>query len=327
MGIEKFKLALSLLQAKFLKKELPIVVGWALTNRCTHRCRYCRRYENAAEDITTQEVLKVIDELSAMGTYKINFTGGEPFLREDLGDIIVYAKKKKIKVMISSNGELVAKRIDLLKYIDYLSISVEGREEIQDDLRGAGSYKEVLSACEAAARKGVKLFFSTVINRLNVGSLDQVLDLAVEVKAKVFFSVIDKLPLAARNMEELYPERSAYQQALDKLIEQKKKGNFYIGDSLPVLNYLKNWPEQNIPILCAAGHIYCRIESGGMVYRCAYLLDQEKALNCREVGFKKAFLDIAEKSKCSDCWCGSRIEMNYVLDLKLNSIWNILSSL
>jgi len=327
MESKEFKLALSLFKAKFFKKTLPLVVGWALTNRCNYRCRYCSRYEQAREEMTTQEVLKVIDELAAMGTYKINFTGGEPFLREDLGDIIGYAKKKKIKVMISSNVELVPKKSELLKNNDSLSISVEGGEQFHDNLRGKGSYNEVLAAGEAAKKNGVKLFFSTVINRLNVDSLSQVLDLAFKFKAVVFFSVVDKLPLAARNIEELYPERSAYQQALAKLIEQKKKGNRYIGDSLPVLNYLKNWPEQNILLYCVAGHIYCRIESGGMVYRCGYLLDQVKALNCREVGFKKAFLSIAEKSKCRDCWCGSRIEINYSLALKLDSIRNIVSSL
>ncbi len=70
-----------LLSAKFLGKRVPLIVGWSVTNRCNLRCLFCTRWKSEAAELDTGQVCANIDALYQMGTYGINFTGGEALIR------------------------------------------------------------------------------------------------------------------------------------------------------------------------------------------------------------------------------------------------------
>ena len=90
----------------------------------------------------------IIDKLYLLGLARINFTGGEPLIRKEIGEWIDYAKTKNIKVAMNSNGHFVPDCIDRIKNLELLNLSLEGPECIHDTIRQKGSYQKVIEAAE-----------------------------------------------------------------------------------------------------------------------------------------------------------------------------------
>ena len=73
--------------------RIPLSVHLGLTNRCNNRCRYCDFYKRPREDEwTTEALFKVLEEMKRAGTRRVQFTGGEPMLRSDLGEVLAKAR-------------------------------------------------------------------------------------------------------------------------------------------------------------------------------------------------------------------------------------------
>ena len=72
-----------------------------VTDRCNAKCNMCNRYKapSKPEDEITVDTIKKLPEM-----YFTNITGGEPFIREDLKDIVRELYKKSDRIVISSNG-------------------------------------------------------------------------------------------------------------------------------------------------------------------------------------------------------------------------------
>lgn len=106
-----------------------------VTYRCNARCNMCSRYKRPSspdEEIS----LDTIKKLPQM--YFTNITGGEPFIRTDLKDIVRELYKKSDRIVISTNGFFTDRIIDLCKEFPNVGIriSIEGLEETNNAIRG-----------------------------------------------------------------------------------------------------------------------------------------------------------------------------------------------
>lgn len=106
-----------------------------VTYRCNARCTMCNRYKAPSkpeEEIT----LEAIKKLPPM--YFTNITGGEPFIRTDLKDIVRELYKKSDRIVISTNGFFTDRIVDLCKEFPEIGIriSIEGLEETNNKIRG-----------------------------------------------------------------------------------------------------------------------------------------------------------------------------------------------
>ena len=106
-----------------------------VTYRCNARCNMCNRYK--APSKPEEEIsLETIRKLPTM--YFTNITGGEPFIREDLKDIVRELYKKSDRIVISTNGFFTDRIVDLCKEFPNIGIriSIEGLEETNNAIRG-----------------------------------------------------------------------------------------------------------------------------------------------------------------------------------------------
>lgn len=106
-----------------------------VTYRCNARCHMCNTWQHPSKK--EDEIgLSVYEKLPFMNT--VNITGGEPFLREDLADIVTILKKKTKRLVISSNGYFTERILKLFeKHRDVgIRISIEGLPKANDELRG-----------------------------------------------------------------------------------------------------------------------------------------------------------------------------------------------
>lgn len=313
----------SLLKARILGQRVPLVVGWSLTNRCNLQCAYCTRWKEAGEELETEQILSIIDELAEMGVYSINFTGGEVLIREDIGIIIDYAKGKGINTGLSSNGLLIPQKIEEIKKIDSITLSFDGTEEAHNSQRCGGSYLYIPKAIEKAKEKGIHVKLHTVLTRNNIKLIDFILRFAEEKQTVVNFAVVEfNLFSAPEDIKKLLPSKNDYRAAIKRLLLEKIRGNNIIGNSYGGLKHLYQWPKHK-KIDCCAGKIYCRIEANGDLYPCTNLINKVKPGNCLKVGFRKAFKSLPVSS-CGACWCDSRIELNQIYSLNLNSALDLM---
>lgn len=113
-------------------------IGFAsiiVTYRCNAKCHMCNTWQYPSKK--NEEIgIKVYEKLPFMNT--VNVTGGEPFLRDELEDIVSVLRKKTNRLVISSNGFFTEKILNLFKKHKNIGIriSIEGLPKANDDLRG-----------------------------------------------------------------------------------------------------------------------------------------------------------------------------------------------
>ena len=108
----------------------------AITYRCNARCKMCHIWQHPSkpsEEITPKDLEKIPN-----GLRFVNITGGEPFVRDDVGDFIEVLRKKAGRIVISTNGFFTDKILDIAKkYPDVgIRVSLEGFSKVNDYLRG-----------------------------------------------------------------------------------------------------------------------------------------------------------------------------------------------
>ncbi len=171
---------------QFTHDKKPIVV-WNSTKACNLRCRHCYYTANARPDpdeMSTAEARTMIDDLAAFGAPVLLFSGGEPFLRDDLYELGAYAVARGLRTVISTNGTLIdgqaARRVREAGF-SYVGISLDGITATNDRFRGmAGAFNAALKGIQACTEAGVRTGLRLTLNRHNYEDLNAIFDLLEE---------------------------------------------------------------------------------------------------------------------------------------------------
>ena len=162
----------------------PVVI-WNLIRRCNLACRHCYSISadtNFPGELSTAEVLAVLDDLYASHVRVLILSGGEPLLRPDLFPIVRRAKAMGFYVGLSSNGTLIgADNIASIAGLglDYLGVSLDGLRATHDRFRRkAGSFDASLAAIRLARDAGIKVGLRFTLTQGNAAELSAVLRLA-----------------------------------------------------------------------------------------------------------------------------------------------------
>lgn len=91
-------------------------VYFHVTQRCNLNCTYCynKKNLNLSKELDTKNIIKILNKLKKINVEVVNFTGGEPLLRNDIEEILKEAKKLKFNVCLLTNGTLLNKHISIL---------------------------------------------------------------------------------------------------------------------------------------------------------------------------------------------------------------------
>ena len=188
-----------------------------VTYRCNARCTMCNRYK--APSKPDEEIsVETIKKLPKM--YFTNITGGEPFIREDLADIVRELYKKSDRIVISTNGFFTDRIIKLCEEFPNIGIriSIEGLEQTNNEIRGLndGFNKGYSTLKKLVEMKHPDVGFGMTVQDKNAKDLVALYDLSNEmgmefataslhnsfyfVEAK---NIIHDRPMVAKNFEDL----------------------------------------------------------------------------------------------------------------------------
>jgi len=126
------------------------LIQWELTNQCNLRCIHCYNEScetNDTQELSTDEVKKIIDQADEIGVWQFDLTGGEIFMRSDIMEILKYLHEKHFAVRIATNGTLIDDEIivqlEQLKIRAYTTSLDGGSSKTNDFFRGAnGAFKK-----------------------------------------------------------------------------------------------------------------------------------------------------------------------------------------
>jgi mycofactocin radical SAM maturase len=268
--------------------DAPICLTWELTYACNLACVHCLSSSGRRDprELTTAEAKRVIDELEAMQVFYVNIGGGEPTVRRDFWELVEYATAHRIGVKFSTNGSRITpERAAWLAASDYVDVQVSldgATAEVNDAVRGVGSYATAVAAMErlhAAGMRGFKL--SVVVTRQNVSQLDAFEAIAARYGAQLRITRLRPSGRGADVWEDLHPTARQQRELYDWLAahgERVLTGDSFFhlaplggGEGLPGLN------------LCGAGRVVCLIDPVGDVYACPFAIHEDfLAGNVRE---------------------------------------------
>lgn len=164
----------------------PITVHYVYTHRCNLNCKHCysARAENKPE-MNFEQKLKLLDQASDMGVFKILIGGGEPFICDDFVSYLKASVERGLYTRAFSNGLLLNDElIDELASIKLggLSVSVDSTEfDTYEKIRGVRSLDTVISNLKKLSAKcNFSISMSATIGATNLFLEDKLLDLAKE---------------------------------------------------------------------------------------------------------------------------------------------------
>jgi len=123
-------------------RVVPREIMLEVTDKCNLNCNFCFNklrinQRGIAEDLSTENIKKIIDKISTFAVKIVRFTGGEPLLRKDIFELMEYAYEKGLKVWLNTNATLITKGnvCKIVKYVDNILIplnayDVKGEYEV-----------------------------------------------------------------------------------------------------------------------------------------------------------------------------------------------------
>lgn len=289
-----------------VKKEIDSLrmVAWEVTRSCNLACAYCRASSERGpypEELSTEECLKVIDDIASFGyPIIVILTGGEPLLRRDIFEIAKYGKDKGLIMVMAPNGTLLTEEI-VLKIIragiERISISLDGPDEAShDNLRQVpGAFKSAVRGINIAGEAGLEFQINSTITKRNIKLLPEIMELARDLGAKAYHIFLLVPTGRGKEMEDEELSPLEYENALKFLSQRKEtfpleikvtcaphfnrillQGHFEKGDSLRGRG-------------CMGGVSFCFISHIGDLQPCGYL--EIKCGNVRDGGFRKVWVE------------------------------------
>jgi len=250
----------------------PVNVTWEVTLKCNLCCAHCLSDAGTPADneLTHGECRALVDQLTSIRVFQVNIGGGEPFIRPEFLDLLTYCHEKGLVTCVSTNGMLIddslARQLSHLKML-YLQVSLDGATaEVNDPIRGAGTYKKILKAADCFARHGVPFGINTVLTRTNFSQMNELRKLAGSYGAELRVSRFRPSGRAKGSWKLLGPEKWQLESFAGWL---DRHDLVRTGDSFFCLTS-ENRRRKGLD-MCGAAKMTCCISPTGDVYPCAFL--------------------------------------------------------
>jgi len=213
--------------------DAPLLVFWESTKACPLACRHCRAdaiLKPLPGELNTDEGKRLIDQVADFGSPKpmLIITGGDPLMRNDLFELVDYAKSVGVPVSLAPavSNNLNDEVLKLIKNsgVKTISISLDGaRPETHDELRGvSGSFSQTIEVVKKAVEVGVNVQINTVVWRKSLEELPDVVALLQKLGVRVwevFFLIV-----TGRAREELDISPEEYEAVVHFLVDVSKYG-------------------------------------------------------------------------------------------------------
>lgn len=258
---------------KNIKLKGPFQISIDITNNCNLRCLHCYNYsgENICmkNEMTDEELIKLVDDISIFEADNVCFCGGETLLRKDLlVKLISKLSKNKINTSLVTNGILltddVAKELKEAG-IGQIQISIDGIGASHDRLRGKdGVFEKAAAALANLKANSMKSNIAFAPTPWNITEFKDVVNFALELNVmELRVQALMPIGRASLNSKEIIPTNNQYRELRKAMLESKRmvkksKRNLKIEWGDPI-DHLIRFPQEEdfsyMVTIKANGHI------------------------------------------------------------------------
>ncbi len=311
-----------------LVSHSPLALAHHVTSLCNARCKMCdmwKRSPRHTDDLSREDIFAMLDDAKEAGMIGYIAWGGEPLLREDLPELLQFAKKKKFLTMLVTNGFLLAERCkEIAPFTNLIYISIDSNSPLHDEMRGLeGILKNAIDGIKACKREKIKITINSVISNLNLDEIDGLCELSKELDVPIVF---EPMQIVSEHNRHLKATDEDLKVAFSKILKYQRSG--YKIDSCT--EYLQNFSKQK-KYVCHTAKCYVTIDAHGNITTCS---ENKKWGNVKERSFAEVFDSMefkefcrkAEKCNKCDVSCVAEVSLAYSLNPRfvLGSIRNLL---
>ena len=271
-----------------LGNRIPIYAHFAVTHRCNLRCRMCNIWREAdrESEVSVERVGVIADALRRLGTISVSIGGAEPFVRQDLPDVVRTLKSRGLGVRVLTNAvavtdEQICRVADA--GLDEISVSLDTLDpDTQAHICDTPDVwpKIVKNLCAFSAalpRRGRVLLLNTVVSHYNVHELPRLVEFARAIGYYVSFVPLhlakqegehDRFERCAPEMAIGQDQTAALVRAYDRLIRLKRQGAPIINSTAFLRQSQRFLRERGQYWRCDAGSLYFSIDPRGRFAVC-----------------------------------------------------------
>ena len=224
---------------------MATIAQWDINNECNLNCKHCRVSEkNDNEKLSLKEAKSLLSELWYNGTTMLNLSGGEPFLRSDIFEILDFAQKFE-DIVITTNGTLLneekCKKLSTYNNIK-LSISLDGLEETHDKFRRKkGAFRKVIDTLPILNKYKIRYAIKYTLSKETAKDAVELLNLVAKNGATEFN--VRRVIVAGNAKEDMVLSNEEYTNIIRNLIQNCRKlgVKFRTGDPLLIPIFSEVW--------------------------------------------------------------------------------------
>lgn len=294
----------------------PETVFLEVTKKCNLRCKHCFNNSGqlAENEMTLEEIRKLIDNFAEIGVFTVKITGGEPFSRKDIFDILSYLDSKSINYIVFTNGTNISAgdmvKIKNLRCLLKIRVSIDGNRETNDAIRGTGSFDKAIETVKQFKKNSIPCEINYTITKANYMQLE---DLESElatfgIKYKINIGMVKIAGRAKTEKEEYYFTPENIEDAVEKIKKQLKNSEYTKPYYLLEPIYYKLFGDS---FGCPGARLTTTIKSTGEVFPCGLLSEYESFLcgNIKNTRFQDiwngdvmdSFRKLPERTECKSC--------------------------
>jgi radical SAM protein with 4Fe4S-binding SPASM domain len=183
---------MNLAKKKLILRPRYFFLQWHITERCNWHCKHCYQEEDyIRKEVPFNRLIEIFKQylrlIKCLGTIgyqrtRLSITGGEPLLREDFFLFLerIYKYNRYFFLSILSNGSLInkenARRLKALG-VRAVQVSLEGKEQRNDYIRGRGSFQKTINAIKILVEAGIMTSVSLTLTKQNISDISYLIDL------------------------------------------------------------------------------------------------------------------------------------------------------
>lgn len=310
---------------------VPLVAQVLVTHRCNANCAYCFGHfpTSTLSDMEVPRFVALVDELRAAGCLQVALEGGDPLVRDDLGELLRVIRSRGLLSRVTTNGVALHRHLATLKQADTVVVSLDGDVEFNNRSKGIGTTSAILRDLAELRRAGDRLRINTTLTRGAVGQFDflerlsRELDIPIKLNALMDFGAEGASDCELEDLDRTF--------ARVRALKQRTR----VVASWRVIAKYERWlrsGRRGLHRLDPQGSRrgkYCgknvvMIDVDGWVYPCCVVRD--RVANCMARPLVECMREIEAQNRCVDCVHFGFDDFNATMALDPRMAWNSLKN-